>query len=219
MFLLFQVPLLVLNVGGCIFLTERSNVLQYPNSHLAELVENPTLRDENGNIFIDRNSRYFEYILDFLRDNGNIPPRKIYTEVLRECMFYGIKELERLLKQEAEDGANNIPSKDVDFYRIKKQIIENGPRFLLEIEIHKKKFYDFRMFKEMPTDYVTGSSNVSTDTVKEANCLVSWLWRDIRSAGFGVDVQFYPEAGTRYRYQNYVRCYYIKTLTCIFILK
>lgn len=58
MFLLFQVPLLVLNVGGCIFLTERSNVLQYPDSHLAELVESPTLRDENGNIFIDRNSRY-----------------------------------------------------------------------------------------------------------------------------------------------------------------
>ena len=218
MFLLFQVPLLVLNVSGCIFLTERSNVLQYPNSHLAELVENPTLRDENGNIFIDRNSRYFEYILDFLRDNENIPPRKIYTEVLRECMFYGIKELERLLKQEAEDGANNIPSKDVDFYRsIKKRIIENGPRFLLEIGIHTKEFNDLRMSKEMPTDYVTGSFIVTIKTAKEANCLVSWLWRNIRSAGFGVDVQFYPEAGTTYK--NGVEYYYIKTLKCVFILK
>lgn len=218
MFLLFQVPLLVLNVSGCIFLTERSTVLQYPDSHLAELVENPTLRDENGNIFIDRNSRYFEYILDFFRDNGNIPPRKIYTEVLRECMFYGIKELERLLKQEAEDRANNIPSKDVDFYRsIKKRIIENGPRFLLEIGIHTKEFNDLRMSKEMPTDYVTGSSIVDIKTVKEANCLVSWLWRNIRSAGFGVDVQFYPEAGTSYK--NGVKYYYIKTLKCVFILK
>jgi len=27
---------------------------------------------------------------------------------------------------------------------------------------------------------------------------VSWLWRAIRGAGFVVDVQFYPEAGTKY---------------------
>lgn len=217
MFHLFQVPVLVLIVGGCIFLTERSNVLQYPNSHLAELVENPTLRDESGNIFIHRNSRYFEYILDFLRDNNNFPPRKIYTEVLKECMFYGINDLERFLKQEAEDDANNNPCKDVDFYRsIKKLIIENGPRFLLEIGIHTKEFYNLHMFKEM-TDYVTGSSNVAIKTVKEANCLVSWLWRDIRSAGFGVAVQFDPEAGTTH--ENGVNYYYMKKLKCLFILK
>jgi len=145
-----------------------------------------------------------------------MPPRKIYTEVLRESMFYGIKDLERLLKQEAEDDANNTMCNDVDFYsNIQKQIIENRPRFLLEIGIHTKEFYDLHMFKEM-TDYVTGSSNVAIKTVKEANCLVSWVWRDIRRSGFGVNVQFYPEAGTTY--ENGVKYYYIKTLKCLFIL-
>jgi hypothetical protein len=32
-------------------------------------------------------------------------------------MFYGINALERFLKQEAEDDANNNPCKGVDFYR------------------------------------------------------------------------------------------------------
>ena len=99
---------------------------------------------------------------------------------------------------------------------LQKLIIENGPRFLLEIGIHIKEFYKLHMSKEM-TDYVTGSSNVAIKTVKEANCLVSWLWRDIRSAGFGVAVQFYPEDGTTH--ENGVNYYYMKKLKCLFILK
>ncbi len=59
-----------LNVGGTLFSTYRSTLLQKINDehhYLEELVKNNA---SNQTIFIDRNPRYFEYILDYMRSRA-----------------------------------------------------------------------------------------------------------------------------------------------------
>jgi hypothetical protein len=68
-----------LNVGGRIFTTSRDTLIQPIDEHghlLAVMFSSentiPLSKDRKGNILIDRNGKIFEYILDFLRNGGDM---------------------------------------------------------------------------------------------------------------------------------------------------
>lgn len=53
-------------------------------------------RDENGRYFVDRDGKYFRYILNFIRSN-DLPPDSVTLEVLKEAEFFCmINLIERL---------------------------------------------------------------------------------------------------------------------------
>jgi len=92
-----------LNVGGTIFLTTKTTLMKEPESFLARLVrEDPDLpsdRDENGAFMIDRDPKYFQPILNYLRHGKIIVDDGIAVEgVLEEAEFFNIKNLMPILK-------------------------------------------------------------------------------------------------------------------------
>eukprot|EP01095_Lingulamoeba_sp_RSL-Kostka_P007841 TRINITY_DN2551_c0_g1_i1.p1 TRINITY_DN2551_c0_g1~~TRINITY_DN2551_c0_g1_i1.p1 ORF type:complete len:282 (+),score=43.59 TRINITY_DN2551_c0_g1_i1:158-1003(+) len=62
-----------LNIGGWKYCTSRSTLFSNQPNFFTRLIENdengrvPCLRDEDGYIFVDRNGRIFEIVLDYLR--------------------------------------------------------------------------------------------------------------------------------------------------------
>ena len=58
-----------LNVGGKKFATLKSTLLKYKNSYFADLINNneKVIYDENNAIFIDRNPKHFEFVIEYLR--------------------------------------------------------------------------------------------------------------------------------------------------------
>ncbi len=58
-----------LNVGGKSFATLESTLLKHENSYFVDLLKNKdkVVYDENNAIFIDRNPKLFEFIIEYLR--------------------------------------------------------------------------------------------------------------------------------------------------------
>lgn len=56
-----------LNVGGHMYTTTRSTLARFPSSLTLMCILQ--IVDSDGKVFIDRNGRMFEYILEFLRTN------------------------------------------------------------------------------------------------------------------------------------------------------
>ncbi len=82
-----------LNVGGKHFATSRTTLLSYKNSYFYTMLSSGKWQpDEDGEYFIDRNPKYFEIILDWMRNN--------------RCLTSGVMELSKnkkeMLKKEAE---------------------------------------------------------------------------------------------------------------------
>ncbi len=101
-----------LNVGGHVFATTfhtlTKTIENVETNHLFQdiiLGLKKPIYDENQLIFIDRSSKYFEYILDYLRSSGTdfefkLPQKKLILDYLEsESQFYrldGLKQLMRL---------------------------------------------------------------------------------------------------------------------------
>lgn len=81
-------PIIKFNVGGKIFMTLRPTITKYPESLLAIIISgrHTIIKDENGCVFIDRNPKYFEFVLDIMRGaEVDIP-----EEVISELSYYMI---------------------------------------------------------------------------------------------------------------------------------
>eukprot|EP01062_Namystynia_karyoxenos_P009377 TRINITY_DN13329_c0_g1_i1.p1 TRINITY_DN13329_c0_g1~~TRINITY_DN13329_c0_g1_i1.p1 ORF type:complete len:294 (+),score=94.50 TRINITY_DN13329_c0_g1_i1:86-967(+) len=95
---------LELNVGGEIFPTTLSTILQYPGSFLAQLMDPATAfdrelvaRDAQARVFIDRPPSLFPFVLDYLR-TGAAPltgseSRAQLERLLDEARFFGLDGL------------------------------------------------------------------------------------------------------------------------------
>jgi hypothetical protein len=114
--------LVTLNIGGSLFTTVKKTLTQklygnQPRHKLQNLAEGKgtVLRDSNGNIFVDRNGELFRYILDYLRNQGD----------LNRCAFPVDREVQLLaVVLEAEYyHLTNI----VDFFRGMKSRIHANP--------------------------------------------------------------------------------------------
>lgn len=92
---IMESPVVCLNVAGCHFTTARETVLREPASKLALQVRGvlPTLKDDAGHVFIDRDPRFFQAILNYLRDGWTLLPRMASErrELLQEVRFYQVR--------------------------------------------------------------------------------------------------------------------------------
>lgn len=93
----------VLDVGGIIYSTSLQTLIKYKDSKLAKLFSGHYNfeYDKEGKIFIDRNGKYFEYVLDSLRNEELILPidETAKNGVLKEISFF---ELNKYLIKEPE---------------------------------------------------------------------------------------------------------------------
>ncbi|XP_014669531.1 PREDICTED: BTB/POZ domain-containing protein KCTD7-like [Priapulus caudatus] len=83
-----------LNVGGKLYTTRLCTLRRYPDSLLAAMFSGKYRldHDEAYRIFIDRDGAYFQYILNWLRDD-ELPPVGVADAVLKEARFYGLQAL------------------------------------------------------------------------------------------------------------------------------
>eukprot|EP01100_Stratorugosa_tubuloviscum_P003768 TRINITY_DN1910_c0_g2_i1.p1 TRINITY_DN1910_c0_g2~~TRINITY_DN1910_c0_g2_i1.p1 ORF type:complete len:346 (+),score=144.66 TRINITY_DN1910_c0_g2_i1:81-1118(+) len=82
-----------LNIGGFYYETTIFTLKNQGENFFSKLAEGkiPSEIDDKGNYFIDRNGRYFEPLLDFLRTGQLIVPKELSIEMVRrEAEFYCI---------------------------------------------------------------------------------------------------------------------------------
>ncbi|KAH3764702.1 K+ channel tetramerization subfamily protein [Pelomyxa schiedti] len=82
-----------LNVGGVIYMTTKDTLVSRGESFFTGLMSGriPTLKDETGALFIDRNGKLFEPILDYMRTGLlEVPPGCSESLIQREADFYQI---------------------------------------------------------------------------------------------------------------------------------
>lgn len=98
-----------LNIGGHRFLTTPATLSSVPGSYFAKLVKNAALTEQE--IFIDRNGRVFEYVLDYLRCTRfgdttlNMPSDERTLRLLsREAQFFKLPDLQ----EKATDMINRL---------------------------------------------------------------------------------------------------------------
>ncbi|KAJ5076450.1 potassium channel tetramerization domain-containing [Anaeramoeba ignava] len=98
-----------INVGGKIFETLTTTLLKWKNSKFEEIIKNqkqfPIIND--GIIFFDRNPKYFEIILDYLRTSKITIPTKFENKkgleiLIKESKYYSIHSLTQLLNEKLE---------------------------------------------------------------------------------------------------------------------
>ncbi|CAG9789397.1 unnamed protein product [Diatraea saccharalis] len=105
-----------LNVGGTRFSTSWHTLTWVPDTFFTALLSGriPTVRDETGAIFIDRDPQLFGLILNFLRTR-DIDLNNVNIRSLRhECDYFGITPLSRRLA--LCDEMNHSSCGDVLFY-------------------------------------------------------------------------------------------------------
>lgn len=96
----WQLPTIVsLNVGGHFFTTRLSTLLKDEGSMLAAMFSGryKVEMDKEGRYFIDRDGRYFGYILNYLRD-ASLPKPCVALQVYREADYFQLEQLVRELE-------------------------------------------------------------------------------------------------------------------------
>lgn len=97
---IMESPVVCLNVAGCYFTTARETILREPASKLALQLRGvlPTLKDDAGHVFIDRDPRFFQAILNYLRDGWTLlpPTASERRELMQEVRFYQVRFLSGL---------------------------------------------------------------------------------------------------------------------------
>jgi hypothetical protein len=81
-----------LDVGGTLYKVSRDTLERHKGSMLATLVSNQWKEGTtNEPIFIDRNGRLFEYVLDYLRANKLYLPATVnLNAMMDEFVYYGV---------------------------------------------------------------------------------------------------------------------------------
>ena len=97
-----------LNVGGTFYTTTRHTLMTYQDSMLANMVSSdiPTTKDAQGRIFIDRDGKLFNHILNFLRNSKlSLPDNFNVLESLGdEADFYQIQPMIDAIKEVKPEG-------------------------------------------------------------------------------------------------------------------
>jgi hypothetical protein len=82
------------SVGGSTYTTIRETILKEPASRLGLLIRGvlPAVRDESGTYFVDRDPRFFQLILNFLRDGWCMLPKTAddRRELLQEVRYFQV---------------------------------------------------------------------------------------------------------------------------------
>jgi len=95
-------PIIKLNIGGFRYLTTEATLNSKGDNFFTGLLNNkiPSIRDEDGYYFVDRNGKYFEPILDYLRSGEFFIPEGMRKEkVLAEADFFLIEPIRQDYKR------------------------------------------------------------------------------------------------------------------------
>jgi len=97
-------PFVSLNVGGHRFDVARDTLQSVPGSKLSQILSDQVsaVLDDNGIVFIDRDSILFAHVLRFLRDADLwIPPadRDLLLQLRGEARFFLLNDMDRLLME------------------------------------------------------------------------------------------------------------------------
>jgi len=82
-----------LNIGGHKYITTKQTLIKQDHTFFSAFLSDvfPHQLIDDGWFFIDRDGKYFEYILEYLRTGDIVIPDNYHDSVLREAEFYGIK--------------------------------------------------------------------------------------------------------------------------------
>jgi hypothetical protein len=98
------------NVAGQRFTTNRDTLLKEPSSRLAMLVRGvlPCIKDDAGAVFLDRDSKYFQLMLNYLRDGWCSLPTSANErrELLQEVRWYQVGAA--VVSQSRQTGFSSI---------------------------------------------------------------------------------------------------------------
>jgi hypothetical protein len=102
-------PTVTFDVGGKLFKTSRSLILQHEGTLLARLVSDTWQVDPTKPIFIDRNGTTFDCILDYLRYGRITLPVTVSKEMfLLDMDFYGIAHDEGSVKASSDEWSAQV---------------------------------------------------------------------------------------------------------------
>ncbi|KAF8381370.1 hypothetical protein PRIPAC_70512 [Pristionchus pacificus] len=89
-----------LNVGGCRFATSRQTLTWIPDTFFTSLLSGrvPTVRDDTGAIFIDRDPDVFRVILNYLRTKQIDISAVDHSSLKHEALFFGLTPLVKRLQ-------------------------------------------------------------------------------------------------------------------------
>ncbi|GMS80024.1 hypothetical protein PENTCL1PPCAC_2199, partial [Pristionchus entomophagus] len=95
-----SISIVSLNVGGCRFATSRQTLTWIPDSFFTSLLSGrvPTVRDETGAIFIDRDPDLFRVILNYLRTKQIDISAVDHSALKHEALFFGLTPLVKRLQ-------------------------------------------------------------------------------------------------------------------------
>ncbi|CAF3844687.1 unnamed protein product [Rotaria sordida] len=106
--------IITFNIGGYIYSTKRSTINENVDSqsYLSLIIKNQT--NNNGQYFIDRDGKYFSYILNYFREKKLILPENFHElkQLLYEAKFY---QLDRLIN-EIENYLNKTNEKNQNYH-------------------------------------------------------------------------------------------------------
>jgi len=95
----YNVDRVLLDIGGYQFSTSVNTLTAIPNTYFSKLFGNgfpKHLLNEDGRIFLDRDGRFFRYILNCMRDpidfNLKLKGKQERESLRKECQFYGLEE-------------------------------------------------------------------------------------------------------------------------------
>lgn len=84
----------IFNVAGQRFTTSSQTLLKEPSSRLALLARGvlPSIKDDTGAIFLDRDSHHFQLLLNYMRDSWCSLPASAQErrELLQEARWYQV---------------------------------------------------------------------------------------------------------------------------------
>ncbi len=99
------VGIVTLKLGSRKFPTTAGTLASVPDSFFGIMASGRVgqRRERDGSIFIDRNPKHFQFVLDYLRCNGEgfVPPttKRAQDELRGEAEFYGLEGLARALRR------------------------------------------------------------------------------------------------------------------------
>jgi hypothetical protein len=112
-----QMKRVILNVGGKRFETSSATLATIPEGLLAEMVSEastikPYKNEEVPTYFVDRNPRFFDFILDYLRDPRNfkkiLPTNKqILRQLHVEATYYRLTGLTEIIEANGQSSLWN----------------------------------------------------------------------------------------------------------------
>ncbi|WIA08123.1 hypothetical protein OEZ85_007581 [Tetradesmus obliquus] len=108
------------NVAGHRFTTSKDTILKEPASRLALIARGvlPANRDEAGCIFLDRDPRHFQLVLNYLRDGWCALPKSLEErrELLQEARYYQLAGMEAWVRTQDVLGEAALRPQSPDPY-------------------------------------------------------------------------------------------------------